>query len=128
MSSSLPPDPKPDPGGPKAHPEDFIWNPISRLLVSWIYPLIVLSSKRTLLEDDVWQMPAEFALPRVTGILQTAFENEKTRCATAGVGKKKPQPTLGWAIWEGFKQDFLVAYVLQFLFMLAQLGQPYLIG
>ena len=109
------------------HPEEGL-NPFSMLMVGWIWPLIVTASERPLMESDVWNPPRDLSVKTSTTRIQVAWEAEREGCRISSAAGKFRSPTLGWAIWNGFKGILGYAYFWQVLFCLGQLGQPYLIG
>jgi hypothetical protein len=104
-----------------AHPEDDLSYP-RKVACNWVYNLIELAGQRTLDEDDVYKSPRSQSSREFSGTFWRAWtaEREKAR-------KEQRTPTLLWALWHGFKGQFLVGTATQVAFAIAQLGQPYVL-
>ena len=104
------------------HPEDAA-NPLSRLMVAWVAPLIHLASERSITEEDVWPVPDSQTVEHDSKMVWNNWLEEK-KFATS----ENREARLLYSIWNGFKWNICTSGGYQFLFMVFQLGQPYLVG
>lgn len=106
------------------HPEDGL-SPFHRVMVFWIFPLIATAYKRQLEEVDVWDCPDKQSVEFAEGMVRDAWLAEQV--AAAAETPARP-PSIKWALWRAYSSQIREAGVYQALFMLSQLGQPYLVG
>ena len=104
------------------HPEENV-SFVGALLVTWISPLIKLASERQLKESDVWDCPQSYRVESYAGIVWNSWLAEKDKAKSAG-----RQPSIAYALFEGFKTDIIWGGVTQVLFMGSQIGLPFVIG
>ena len=104
------------------HPEDNAsW--ASKLMVSWINPIITISGQRQLSFEDVWATPSNQSVAHDSKIVWDAWLQEQEQACS-----DKREPSLTQALFMGFSRDFHIAGGLQAMFMFSQIVQPYLVG
>jgi ATP-binding cassette subfamily C (CFTR/MRP) protein 4 len=96
---------------------------ITRFMVFWITPLIRTASKRQLQESDVWECPTDVNVSHSHQEFRTAWNHEKDLAA-----QEDREPSLFRAILRCYRKGFITSGVLQALFIMFQVGQPFLVG
>ncbi|KAJ1396077.1 hypothetical protein B484DRAFT_438919, partial [Ochromonadaceae sp. CCMP2298] len=103
------------------HPRDSSFYPL-RFMIFWIIPLIKIAQKRQLKESDVWDMPQGMSVEDSHDGFKECWEAEKAKALKEGT-----EPSLFAAVVRNYWWGFLSGGMLQFSFMLFQLGQPFLV-
>jgi ATP-binding cassette subfamily C (CFTR/MRP) protein 1 len=104
------------------HPEDDA-NLFTKIMVSWVTPLITLAGQQQLLDTDVWETPSKQSVKTDYNIVWDAWIDETEKAAS-----ENRDPSLSQALFFGFGKEFRVAGILQAMFMFSQIAQPYLVG
>ena len=104
------------------HPSDDSFF-LTKLMVFWIGPLIKLATQRQLQESDVWDTPANCNVIHSHNDLKRFWVEEQQ--AGAHEGRK---PSLFKALVRCYFQPFALSGLLQLLFVMFQVGQPFLVG
>jgi hypothetical protein len=104
------------------HPEDsFLWK--YDFLVSWINPLIEISNARTMTEQDVWPCPQSEDITDMCEQFWRAWYKEIDEAE-----QHNREPSINHALLSVFGKRFIVAGLVQLLFLVVSIGQPFLIG
>lgn len=102
------------------HPEEkVIFDP----LLTWLNPLIRLAAERQLKEEDVWESPHGESVDVQAKKFWIAWYKEIDRAE--GLNKR---PSFIRAIFVAYGDRIIKAGMFQFLFMVLQLVQPFLVG
>jgi ABC-type multidrug transport system fused ATPase/permease subunit len=95
----------------------------TRFMVFWIAPLIKLARERQLQESDVWDTPTKSnVLHSHNEFRKFWIEEQKSSIVK---GKK---PSLFKALLRCYFKPFALSGLLQLLFVMFQVGQPFLVG
>ena len=62
-----------------SHPETYTHFLLKPVLF-WIFPLIRLASKRTIVETDIWDSPPDMRIFNTAGMLTQEWNKEKDKC------------------------------------------------
>jgi hypothetical protein len=107
-----------------SHPELNSW-PFTKILVSWITPLINLAFQRSLNEDDIYPTPDYFEVSQNAQKLSEAWALERESASTSVPPRS---PSLVRAIYYVYRKDVWVGGGFQLLFTFMQLLQPLIIS
>ena len=108
--------------GGTRHPSDDSFF-LTKFMVFWIAPLIKLASKRQLTEEDVWDCPTNCNVMHSHKEFQEFWLHEQK----LGV-KEGRKPSLFKALLRCHFKTFVFSGLLQLLFVMFQVGQPFLVG
>lgn len=107
---------------PQGNPEDALIFGYD-ILLRWINPLIEISNKRDIIEDDVWPCPKE------EDIQIKSDEFWKLWYAEIDLAEQQNRkPDLKIVVFQLFRTKFITAGILQLCFLCASIGQPFLVG
>jgi ATP-binding cassette subfamily C (CFTR/MRP) protein 1 len=104
------------------HPEDNA-NLFTKIMVSWVTPLITLAGQQQLLDTDVWETPSNQSVKTDYDTVWDAWMDETEKAVA-----ENREPSLSQALFLGFGKEFRIAGILQAMFMFSQIAQPYLVG
>ena len=105
------------------HPEDRA-SFFSKLTFSWCNPLIDLAKVRQIAAEDVWDSPNKEKVQVYTAFFWEAWQKEIEKAKL----EKRPAELLKALYYSEFGHRFMVAGCYQFLFMSAQIAQPFLVS
>ena len=103
------------------HPEDTS-NWISKLFVSWLTPLVKLSTTRTLIESDIWNCPKYHNVSYNSKKIWVCWNEEKAQAAMSN-----RSPSLSTAIFKAFRYQIFLSAFFQLLFLCGQVGIPFIV-
>lgn len=104
----------------KQHPEAKLYFDI---LLQWVNPLIRLANKRSLQPSDVWDCPPHETVEHQTKLFWKAWNHERNQAI-----EEDRKPSFLWSLFMAFGDRLITAGIMQCIFMLIQIGQPFLVG
>lgn len=95
----------------------------TRFMVFWITPLIKTARTRQLKESDVWECPKSCNVAHSHEEFRKFWQQERVDS-----DRENRQPSLLKAIMKCYYNSFLIGGLVQLLFVMFQIGQPFLVG
>ena len=105
------------------HPEERA-SFLSKLTFSWANPLINLARIRQIVAEDVWDSPSNENVQVHTTFFWQAWQKEIEKAKL----EKRPAEILKALYYSEFGHRFMIAGCYQFMFMSAQIAQPFLVS
>ena len=105
------------------HPEERA-SFLSKLTFSWANPLINLARGRQIVAEDVWDSPSQEKVQVYTTFFWQAWHKELEKAKL----EKRPAELLKALYYSEFGRRFMIAGCYQFMFMSAQIAQPFLVS
>lgn len=95
---------------------------LTQFMVFWIAPLFEIADKRQLLDTDVWSLPPSVSVHNAYDKFWRTWEAMRVEDSCKG-----EKTSLYGVLVRCYFKEFIYSGLLQLVFMLFQLGQPFLI-
>jgi len=95
---------------------------LTQFMVFWIAPLFEIADKRQLLDTDVWSLPPSLSVHSTYDKFWRTWEGVRVEDSSKG-----EKTSLYRVLVRCYFKEFIYSGLLQLVFMLFQLGQPFLI-
>lgn len=95
---------------------------LTQFMVFWIAPLFEIADKRQLLDTDVWSLPPSVSVHNAYDKFWRTWEAVRVEDSSKG-----EKTSLYRVLVRCYFKEFIYSGLLQLVFMLFQLGQPFLI-